>query len=76
MSIIWRVGLTAALVLGLPAAALAGQAGNGNGAPEGSHYNLNIIGVSKDRSAELTDSRGHTIFVKPPDPGLPAGRLA
>jgi hypothetical protein len=26
----------------------------GNGAPTGSHYNLNIIGVSKNKSASLT----------------------
>lgn len=35
----------------------------GNGAPSGAHYNLNIIGVSKDKSAEMTGSQGHRIFV-------------
>lgn len=28
-------------------------AGNGNGAPSGPHYNLNIIGVDKGKKAEI-----------------------
>jgi hypothetical protein len=42
------------------------QAGNkvkGNGAPSGTHYNLNIIGVSKDKNADMAGSEGHRIFV-------------
>jgi hypothetical protein len=35
----------------------------GNGAPSGAHYNLNIIGVSKDKSAAMDDNGGHRIFV-------------
>lgn len=35
----------------------------GNGAPSGSHYNLNIIGVPKDKTASMTDNNGHRIFV-------------
>ena len=35
----------------------------GNGAPSGSHYNLNIIGMSKDKNADMTGSNGHVIFV-------------
>jgi hypothetical protein len=35
----------------------------GNGAPSGAHYNLNIIGVSKDKSAEMSGNQGHRIFV-------------
>lgn len=35
----------------------------GNGAPNGAHYNLNIIGVSNPKTAPMTDSNGHTIFV-------------
>lgn len=35
----------------------------GNGAPSGSHYNLNLIGVPKGKTADLTDSNGHRIFV-------------
>lgn len=35
----------------------------GNGAPNGPHYNLNIIGVPKGKTADMTNSDGHTIFV-------------
>ena len=41
-----------------------GQGGNGNGFPSGPHYNLNIIGVSKDKTADMTGNNGHRIFVK------------
>jgi hypothetical protein len=41
----------------------AGVALAGNGAPSGAHYNLNIIGVSSDKSADMTGSNGHGIFV-------------
>jgi hypothetical protein len=36
----------------------------GNGAPSGSHYNLNIIGVPKDKTADMNNSDGHRIFVQ------------
>ena len=39
-------------------------AGSGNGAPSGSHYNLNIIGVPKDKTADMVGNQGHRIFVK------------
>jgi hypothetical protein len=35
----------------------------GNGAPSGPHYNLNIIGVENPKTATLTGSDRHTIFV-------------
>lgn len=35
----------------------------GNGAPSGSHYNLNIIGVPKGKSATMDGNSGHRIFV-------------
>jgi hypothetical protein len=35
----------------------------GNGAPNGAHYNLNIIGVQKDKDADMTGDSGHRIFV-------------
>lgn len=35
----------------------------GSGAPSGSHYNLNLIGVPKNKTADLTGSSGHRIFV-------------
>lgn len=44
------------------AAAVPGAAQTGNGAPSGLHYNLNIIGVSKNKSADMTNN-GHRIFV-------------
>ena len=40
-----------------------GTATTGNGAPSGAHYTLNIIGVPKDKSANLTGGSGHRIFV-------------
>jgi hypothetical protein len=47
------------------AALIAGPAvaGNGNGAPSGPHYNLNIIGVENPKTAKLTGSDRHTIFM-------------
>ena len=35
----------------------------GNGAPKGSHYNLNIIGVKKGKTADMSGNNGHRIFV-------------
>lgn len=35
----------------------------GNGAPSGGHYSLNIIGVSKNKTADMTGDNGHRIFV-------------
>src|SRR5438128_11522047 len=35
----------------------------GNGAPSGTHYNLNIIGV-KDKKASLSGNDGHRSFVE------------
>jgi hypothetical protein len=37
--------------------------GFGNGAPSGSHYNLNIIGVPRNKTADMTGNSGHRIFV-------------
>jgi hypothetical protein len=34
-----------------------------NGAPKGSHYNLNIIGVPSRKTADMTGNSGHRIFV-------------
>lgn len=34
-----------------------------NGAPNGAHYNLNIIGVPKGKTADMTGDNGHRIFV-------------
>ena len=35
----------------------------GNGAPSGAHYNLNVIGVPRDKSSSMTGGSGHRIFV-------------
>src|SRR3989442_8514623 len=42
----------------------ASVATTGNGAPSGSHYNLNIIGVPKDKTADMNNNDGHRIFVQ------------
>ena len=42
---------------------LPGFAQVGNGAPNGAHYNLNIIGVEDPKTSPLTSSDRHTIFV-------------
>jgi hypothetical protein len=44
-------------------AASAGTAQAGNGAPSGAHYNLNVIGVKNPKTATMTNSDRHTIFV-------------
>jgi hypothetical protein len=43
--------------------AITGFAAGGNGAPSGTHYNLNIIGVKNDKTPDMTNSSGHVIFV-------------
>ena len=53
--------LTAAALVAISAAPALAQ--TGNGAPSGSHYNLNIIGVDKGKTASMTGSNRHTIFV-------------
>lgn len=61
-----KLCLTVAAVAALVVAAgpaMAGKGGNGNGAPEGPHYNLNIIGVEKGKTVKMTGSERHTIFV-------------
>jgi len=44
--------------------ALAAKDVTGNGAPSGAHYNLNIIGVPKEKKGETWENNGHRIFVK------------
>jgi len=53
-----QVLASALLSLAISAPALAST-----GAPSGAHYNLNIIGVSKGKTATMTGSNRHTIFV-------------
>jgi hypothetical protein len=40
-----------------------GTATTGNGAPSGGHYQINIIGVPRDKTADLTNNDGRRIFV-------------
>lgn len=54
--------LSLALVTALAFSAVPAFA-TGNGAPSGSHYTLNIIGVKKDKTADLTGNNGRRIFV-------------
>ena len=58
---IFGLAVLAAGVLALSAG--TAMAGNGNGAPPGPHYNLNIIGVENPKKADMTGSNRHTIFV-------------
>jgi hypothetical protein len=43
-------------------AAEEGTKVTGNGTPSGQHYNLNLIGVQKDKTADMTGNQGHRIF--------------
>lgn len=52
------IAIAMILAMTVPAAA-----GTGNGAPSGAHYNLNIIGVPKNKTADMTGDNGHRIFV-------------
>jgi hypothetical protein len=65
-------GLVVGLVLGIFAAegyraktveVSVNTGSAGNGAPNGAHYNLNIIGVPKGKTADMTANSGHRIFV-------------
>ncbi len=42
---------------------IATLAAAGNGGPAGAHYSLNIIGVAKGKTADMTTGSGHRIFV-------------
>src|SRR5437867_3211960 len=55
-----RLYLAATLVVIMPAVV---GAQTGNGAPSGPHYNLNIIGVSHDKNANMDQGSGNVIFV-------------
>ena len=55
--------LLASLLATLTATAFATPVDKGNGAPNGPHYNLNIIGVPKEKKGEMSGN-GNVIFVK------------
>ena len=56
----WLALVGAAVTLG---AAVTSMAQTGNGAPNGAHYELGIIGVTDPKTQPLTGSNRHTIFV-------------
>lgn len=49
-----------AVAIGVEAAPASAQVGKGLSGP---HYELNIIGVPKGKSATMTDSNRHVMFV-------------
>jgi len=55
--------LAAALAAATSTTAVAQQSTTGNGAPSGTHYDLNIIGVSHDKNANMNQGAGNVIFV-------------
>lgn len=56
------VAAAAACAVAASMSAVPAQA-TGNGAPSGSHYTLNIIGVPKDKTAAMDGNNGSRIFV-------------
>ena len=46
-----------------PAEAVASVSATGNGGPSGAHYNLNVIGVPKNKSVNFSGGNGGRIFV-------------
>jgi hypothetical protein len=66
----WRIAYVSALaclavlcVFVLSAGAGTTATTTGNGAPSGSHYTLNIIGVPQGKTADMTNNNGSRIFV-------------
>jgi len=56
--------LAAAALAATTATAVAAQkAATGNGAPSGSHFNLNIVGVAHDKNPNMAKGSGDVIFV-------------
>ncbi|MBI4333312.1 MAG: hypothetical protein HY673_18765 [Chloroflexi bacterium] len=60
MKKIVAIAIAAVLLLSLGSGPIQAT---GNGAPSGAHYNLNIIGVPKAKTADMTNADGHVIFV-------------
>jgi hypothetical protein len=80
MNNIKRLGLTLALVVASASCGTESDLSSvaeatGNGAPSGAHYNLNIIGVDKGKTAPLTGSDRHTIFVALGKNGVAQSRI-
>ena len=56
-------GCLAAALAATTCATAVAAAQNGNGAPSGTHYSLNIIGVPRDKNSNPDWASGHVIFV-------------
>jgi hypothetical protein len=68
--VVMAVALALAMVLSAGVGVV--QAGIGSEIPDnGAHYNLNIIGVPHNKTADMTDSNRHTIFVPLGENGVP-----
>ena len=64
MRFTFHLAAAAAAALTVTTVAGAQKAMTGNGAPSGSHYNLNIIGVSHDKNPNMNgNGSGNVIFV-------------
>ena len=59
----YRNLLAAVALVAIAGPAFAQGKGGGNGAPSGAHYNLNIVGVEKGKTAALAGTNRHVIFV-------------
>jgi len=58
------IAMVVALVAAGTGVALAGNNLNGNGAPKGEHFNLNIIGMKHEKTEMDSVAGGHVIFVE------------
>src|SRR2546425_7958153 len=56
-------GCLAAVLAATTLATAVADAQNGNGAPNGTHYSLNIIGVPREKNSNPDWASGHVIFV-------------
>src|SRR5438093_11024524 len=56
-------GCLAAVLAATTLATAVAAAQNGNGAPNGTHYSLNIIGVPREKNSNPDWASGHVIFV-------------
>ncbi len=56
-------GLVLTMLVLTPFSGMQAFAGNGNGAPTGPHYNLNIIGAKSTNCPQTDSSGGNVIFV-------------
>jgi len=63
MRFTFHVAATVLAAMTTTVAAAAQKASTGNGAPSGSHFNLNIIGVPHDKNPNMAKGGGDVIFV-------------